>query len=130
MTYAEIDQVLAAMQKYGVTRLEWDHLAKGSRLSLTLADVTAEAPAAVPVAEAVIAPAIGSFVPRGGDDGLSPFTGHDLVRLGETLGYISQGPVLHLLTAPCTGTVSGPFPDIGQVFGFGDTVMHLAGVLE
>lgn len=130
MTQPEIAQLIAAMRINGVTRLEWEHLRKGTLLCLTLPETMGQPPAMPtpePVRLGVIAPTIGTFVARGGDDGLPSLAEGASVQAGEILGYIAQGPVLHLLTAPCDGTLSGGLADPGQVFGYGDTVLHLTG---
>lgn len=133
MTFAEIDQVIAAMQANGVTRLEWGHLTKGTRLRLGLPASNAQPPAnQKPISPevAVIAPTIGTFAARGGHDGLPPLAASGRVQAGETLGYLAQGPVLHVLIASCSGAVAGALPDAGQVFGYGETVLHLTGAPE
>lgn len=133
MTFAEIDQVIAAMQANGVIRLEWRHLTKGTRLSLSLPGSHAQPPAnekTTSLEVTVIAPGIGTFAPRGGDDGLPPLLASAPVQARETLGYLAHGSVLHVLIAPCSGVVAGALPDAGQVFGYGDTVLHLTGAPE
>lgn len=130
MTYSDITQLIAAMRANGVTRLEWDNLRKDHRLCLTLPDGPPQPPALPPAApplQHVRAPAIGHFVARGGEDGLPPLTDTAAVQTGEPLGYIAQGAVLHLLTAPCAGHLASDLPEVGEVFGYGDIVFDLIG---
>lgn len=130
MTFTDITRLIDAMRANGVTRLEWEHLRKGTRVCLTLPEA-AGPPSALPkpgpVRISVAAPTIGTFVARGGDDGMSALAEAASVQPGEPLGYIAQGPVLHLLTAPCAGTLLAGLPANGQIFGYGDTVLELAG---
>jgi hypothetical protein len=135
MTPDEIDLLIAAMRANGVTRLEWTQHRKGTELCLTLPEGEG-APPAPPAAEvagrtrAVTSPGIGRFVPRGGDDGLAPLAAGATVRKHEPLGYVAQGAVLQILTAPEDGILAGGLPEAGRVLGYGEKLLELEGDAE
>lgn len=127
MTRDDIDLVIAAMRRHGVTRLEYAHARKGRQLCLTLPEGTLAQPqtaAPIPMLP-VTSPGIGRFTPRGQDDGLPPLLPDAPVRADEVLGYIGQGGALLILSAPQDGTLSGDLPAQGALFGYGDTVLQL-----
>ncbi len=127
MTRDDIDLVIDAMRRHGVTRLEYAHARKGRQLCLTLPEGTVAQPQ--PAAQSpllpVTSPGIGQFTPRGLDDGLPPLLPGANVRAAEVLGYIAQGSALLILSAPQDSTLSGDLPAQGALFGYGDTVLQL-----
>jgi hypothetical protein len=122
----QVDQLIAAMRETGTTRLD---MSRGERrLVLELGEI-ADGPALAMPAQRqthpVSSPGLGVFVPRGGDDGLPLLAPGTAVIADEVLGYIAQGSLHQILTAPVAGTLTGPLPDTGKLFGHGDCVLTL-----
>ena len=89
-------------------------------LAQTLAPPAPVAPSRI----AASSPGIGTFAPRGQDDGLSPTRPGDPVQEREVLGYLCQGPARWILSAPEAGRL-GDIPAPGTLFGYGDTILTL-----
>ncbi|HSF64944.1 MAG TPA: hypothetical protein VLA78_11180 [Paracoccaceae bacterium] len=126
LSVAEMDLLVAAMRRHGVTRLEVAHHRRGWRIDLALPEgggVSEAPPSPAPVV--VASPGIGTFAPRGGDDGLPELAPGAAVMAGEVLGYVAQGPVRQIIAAPGAGTLRGPLPEAGQVCGFGDGLFEM-----
>jgi hypothetical protein len=123
----QMDQLIAAMRRNRVLRLDVTH--GGQRLMLELpcardlAGATAVPgaggrtdPATLPVPS----PGIGTFAPRGGDDGLPSLSPGATVGAADVLGYIVQGPLRQAVVAPAAGILpSAGLPAPGQLFGHG-----------
>ncbi len=119
---ADLNRLIAAMRATGTQRLVVQ--AGEERLRLVLAPMHhVPAPPPPPRATPVPSPAIGTFLPRGADDGLPPLEGP--VGGGEVLGYVLHGPVRWVVAAPAAG-VAEPVAE-GPV-GFGDILFNLRAI--
>lgn len=67
----------------------------------------------------------GSFLPRGGADGLTPLAGSTEISGGELLGYLCRGAVRLLVTAPTSGRIVGARPEAGAMISPGDTLFTM-----
>lgn len=128
----ELDQIVAAMRLNGVRRLDLRDGRSGLRFDLgegstqpAVAAPTAVSAAPARAGIAVRSPGIGTFCPRGADDGLPALEPDQKIAEGEVLGYLGQGAVRLLVTAPAAGRLCTDMPAAGTVFGFGDTVLTL-----
>lgn len=117
----ELEQLVGAMQKNGVTTLEVE--TGDDRLRLVLPP-TELRPAALEepniATVAAKSAAIGIFQPRGADDGLTELASGAAVSEGELLGYVSQGAVRVPVTSPSAGRLIGESPKEGAILGHGD----------
>lgn len=113
--------LIRAMRAHGVTELEIETDGRMLRLVLAPQPVAASGPAAPPRITA-LSPDIGTFLPRGQDDGMAALTGGDGVAAQEILGYCTRGAVRAAITAPAAGRIADPLPRAGAVLGHGDAV--------
>ena len=119
----ELDQLLGAMRRTGVTLLEVEGAQELLRLALPASSTAALAPQ--PRTAPAPSPDIGRFRPRGGDDGLAPLAPGDAVRAGDILGYVASGALCVPVIAPTAGRIGAAMPEPGAVLGYGDTVFTL-----
>lgn len=128
-TQAELDRLIDAMRTNSVTSLEVDSDDMSLELHLPVtaaASVTPSEPIAQKPAQQVVkSPGIGTFLPRGQDDGLDGVEPQTEISAGDTLGYIVQGVVRVPIIAPTEGRTTGPTPSEGAIFGYGDVVFNL-----
>lgn len=117
----ELDRLLDAMRRTGVTLLEIEGEQELLRLALPASAPLAPQPRTAPARS----PDIGRFRPRGGDDGLAALAPGDAVRAGEILGYVAGGAVCVPVIAPAAGRISAGMPETGALLGYGDTVFTL-----
>lgn len=120
-------RLIAAMRAHGVTTLEIEAEGDLLRLALPAGPAAAPAPAARPAAAPVpaISPDIGTFLPRGGDDGLPPLAEGGNVLAQEVLGYCQRGAIRAAITSPAAGRITAPFPEAGDILGHGDAVFFV-----
>lgn len=64
----------------------------------------------------------GRFLPRGGEDGLSPIDKAAQLTQGELLGYLCRGAVRIPISAPTAGLIGGEWPEAGTLVGAGDVL--------
>ncbi len=124
----DLDRIVDTMERCGVTSLtvEGDGIALSLCRPASAAAPAEEAPLSAP-ATTVKSPAIGTYLPRGAQDGLAPIaTGH-AVKAGDVLGYICQGAARIPVSAPIDGVLSGQWPETGGVIGYGDGLIALEG---
>ena len=124
----DLDRLITAMRATGVTTLQAE--SNGDQLCIVLAPGhtpcgAAASASAQPETMAAKSQGIGTFVPRGIDDGLPPLAPSAEVQPDEILGYVCQGPVRGLVTAPAAGRLISTPPESGTVFGYGDTVFQM-----
>lgn len=124
--WMEIDRLVAAMRTFGITMLQVEDGDIQLRLEITPERAAPASPTPVQ-ARSVPAnsPGIGTFLLRGWDDGLLPLTPGAEVKADEILGYICQGPVRSLVTAPVSGMLATPLPEQETLFGHGDVVFQI-----
>ena len=122
----DLDRLIDAMRANGVTQLDIEGEGVAFRLALDATPPTV-ARAAQPRASKipVKSPAIGTFVARGDDDGLTPLEEGAQTQHGEILGYIAQGMVRLPIIAPASGRLVGTQPDHGKLLGYGDVIFQL-----
>ncbi|MFV0384963.1 hypothetical protein [Paracoccus sp. (in: a-proteobacteria)] len=121
---AELDQLVAAMRATGTVSLTVR--ARGTKLCLRLPSGDPPGPDRSPRAKAnVMSPGIGTFHPRGMDDGLAPLRQQAHVVTGEILGYVAQGAALTGVIAPASGRLAGEMPRPGRICGFGDILFTM-----
>jgi hypothetical protein len=129
LTSEELDRLVTAMRANAVSsmRVEAPELTLRLVLSDGCAGAVNAAPPSVPesVWTAVKSPGIGTFSPRGQEDGLEPIAIDQAVTTGEILGYVAQGSARHAVVAPVAGVLVGALPGTGRITGYGDTLMTL-----
>ncbi|SIT12250.1 hypothetical protein [Paracoccus saliphilus] len=122
----ELEQLVGAMRENGITTLEVDTGEDRLRLVLPPTPVRPAAMEEPHIATvAAKSPAIGIFLPRGGDDGLTELASGAAVSEGELLGYVSQGAVRVPVTSPSAGRLVGEAPEEGAILGHGDIAFVL-----
>ncbi|MDO5641641.1 MAG: hypothetical protein Q4G26_04530 [Paracoccus sp. (in: a-proteobacteria)] len=124
----ELDQIIAAMRASGTTALTIK--ASGKQLRLVLQPDHRSSAGQALATEArqpneARSPGIGNFLPRGTDDGLPTLETGAEIKLGEVLGYVVQGAVRMIVSAPCSGTLTGEVPASGHLCGYGDTLFTI-----
>lgn len=124
-TEPEMDRLLDAMRANGVTWLEIAGDDALLRLSLPPSTAAHSAPPAPPALIAATSPEIGSFLPRGSDDGLAALALGQDVQAGEVIGYVTRGDIRAAVTAPVAGRIAGDLPATGTLIGYGDTIAEL-----
>ncbi|MFN3273614.1 MAG: hypothetical protein ACK41U_02985 [Paracoccus sp. (in: a-proteobacteria)] len=119
-------RLITAMRVCGVTLLEIETGDTLLRLALP-AQVAAPGARTPPDLrrEAARSPEIGTFLPRGSDDGLIPLVQGDSVQVQETVGYVTRGAIRAVVLAPTAGRIADAPPAEGTIFGFGDTVVEV-----
>ena len=122
----DLDRLVDAMIANGVTHLDVEGDGMAFRLTLG-ATPPAATPAAQPSAPKIPAQSmtIGTFRPRGDDDGLAPLTKGAQIKLGDVLGYVAQEAVRLPVIAPVTGRLVSTPPDQGTLLGYGDVIFEL-----
>jgi acetyl-CoA carboxylase biotin carboxyl carrier protein len=126
LTQDDLDRLIDAMGRTGVTFLDIE--GEDIRLRLALAPTLATAANPAPPAarlEQVRSPGIGTFAPRGSDDGLPSLSPGGTVSKGEVLGYLARGAVRLPITAPAAGILGSELCDAGTLLGHGDPVFEL-----
>ncbi|RDD68609.1 hypothetical protein [Paracoccus versutus] len=123
----DLARLLDAMRAHGVGTLEIEGGDMFLRLALPAGPAPATAAEAKPATAtaAACSPDIGTFLPRGSDDGLPAIAPGDAVRDAELLGYVAQGAVRAAVTAPADGIIASGIPAPGTLFGHGDPVLTL-----
>lgn len=129
MTSEDLDRLVTAMRANAVASM----LVEAPELTLRLvlsdgcigpanaAPPSVPEPARIPVES----PGIGTFSPRGQEDGLEPIAIGQAVTNGEILGYVAQGSARHAVIAPVAGVLVGALPGAGRITGYGDILMTL-----
>ncbi|MEJ8474259.1 hypothetical protein [Roseibium algae] len=129
MTSEDLDQLVTAMRANAVSSL----LVEAPDLTLRLV-LPADSVAPMATAPTVVAkpaqisaksPGIGTYAPRGLDDGLEPIVIGQSVASGEVLGYVALGSARQTVCAPIAGTLTGDLPEAGRITGYGDTLLTL-----
>lgn len=123
-TEPETDRLLDAMRANGVNWLEITGDDALLRLSLA-ASIAAPTAPTPPAVIAATSPEIGSFLPRGSDDGLPALAQGDDVQAGEVIGYVTRGDIRAAVTAPVAGRIASDLPASGTLTGYGDTIAEL-----
>lgn len=127
--FSDDDQLrlIAAMRAHGVTTLEIEAGGELLRFALPAGPAAAPAPAASPAAASVpaVSPDIGTFLPRGEDDGLPPLTEGCHVLAQEVLGYCMRGAIRAAIISPAAGRILGPIPETSKILGHGDAVFFV-----
>lgn len=120
-------RLIAAMRAHGVTTLEVEAGGDLLRVALAAGPAAAPAPAARPAAAPfpAISPDIGTFLPRGDDDGLPPLAEGDHVLAEEVLGYCRRGAIRAAIISPAAGRINGPIPETSNILGHGDPVFFV-----
>ncbi|WP_068411349.1 hypothetical protein [Labrenzia sp. OB1] len=129
MTSEDLDQLVTAMRANAVSSMIVEApeltlrlvLPDGSTGPVNAAPPSVPEPARIPVRS----PGIGTFSPRGLEDGLEPIAMDRAVINGEILGYVAQGSARHAVIAPVAGTLVGELPGTGRITGYGDILMTL-----
>lgn len=120
----ELDQLVAAMRTTGTTVLAVKTNGKRLRLTLPPGITLSDAIAAIRHVDAK-SPCIGTFTPRGADDGLPLLEPGAAISTDEVLGYVAQGAALMAVIAPGAGRFTGQPPLPGQICGHGDILFSI-----
>jgi hypothetical protein len=128
-TEPEIDRLIHAMRANAVTALDVEDGEDALHLQLSaVVAPTSALPNSTPKSvekTLVKSPCIGTFLPRGQDDGLDALSMPSVIPAGEALGYILHGAARACVLVSADGKLTGDIPKIGTVFGYGDVIFTM-----
>ena len=131
MTEAEIERLVLAAQRAGISEIEISH--SGFELRVRVGGGAARAEAAFPPPEeggrtgkCVRSPGVGVFRRRHPVTGLALVASGQAVTAGQPVAYLQAGPVLRAVTTTEDGVIGETLADDGALVGYGSPLLVLS----